>query len=418
MNIWLILVLFFLLLSQGLETVASVLNLRALQPQPPKELADLFDSASYRKSIDYLRANIRLALLQGGVATTAILFFLLGGGFNAIDLYLRSWTQQEMVVGLLFIGTILLLMFFLDLPFSLYKTFIIEERFGFNRTTIRLYLSDLAKMALLALFLGSPLLAFVLWFFAKAGPYGWLYCWGAVSLFSLALQILAPVLILPLFNKLTPLDEGPVAESIRAFANRQNFPLQGIYTMDGSKRSSKANAFFTGFGKLKKVVFYDTLLEQLSPQEIVAVLAHEIGHYRLHHLPKNIIASLLQSLIMFYLLSLFLGVEEISQAFSMGNASIHASLVFFGLLFSPVSLIISVAFHWLSRTFEYAADRFAAASLEGSEPLVNALKKLSATNFTHLTPHPFMVWLHYSHPPLIARIAGLRLGRDRDSARN
>lgn len=408
MDFWLILVLLFLLLPQVLETVAQILNLRALQPRPPKELADLFNSESYGKSCAYVRANTHLSLIQGGVATSALLLFLLGGGFNAIDVYLRSWAQQEMVVGLLFIGTILLLMFLLDLPFSLYKTFIIEERFGFNRTTIRLYLIDLAKMTVLALVLGGPLLSFVLWFFANAGPHAWLYCWGAVSLFSLALQILAPVLIIPLFNKLTPLEDGPVVETIRAFAHRENFPLQGIFSMDGSKRSSKANAFFTGFGRLKKVVFYDTLLEKLAPQEIVAVLAHEIGHYRLRHLPKNVIASLVQSLIMFYLLSLFLEVKEISQAFSMVHSSTHAGLVFFGLLFTPASLTISIVFHWLSREFEYAADRFAAASLESGEPLVSALKKLSATNFTHPTPHPLTIWLHYSHPPLIARIAGLR----------
>jgi len=407
MDPWLILVLIFLVATQGLEAASSLLNLRALQPQPPRELSDLHDPESYKKSVAYVRANLILSLFQGGVSTAAMAIFLVAGGFNAVDLFLRSLTQQELVVGLLFIGIILVFMFLVDLPFTLYKTFVVEERFGFNRTTIRLYATDLVKMALLIAVLGGPILAFVLWFFANAGSFAWLYCWAAVSLFSLALQILAPVFILPLFNKLTPLEEGVVADSIIDFAKQQHFPLQGIFTMDGSKRSTKANAFFTGFGKMKKVVFFDTLLQQLSPHEIVAVLAHEIGHYKLRHLPKNIAASLLQGLAMFYLLSLFLTVDEISHAFGMEHISIHASLVFFGLLFSPASMLLSMLFNVLSRKHEYQADQFAAASLNSGVPLISALKKISSTNFTHLTPHPFTVLLQYSHPPLISRITKL-----------
>ncbi len=407
MDSWLISILLILVLTQTLESLAILFNLRSLRPHPPQELAELYAPESYQKSLSYIRATSGLALTQGVISTAAVVIFIIIGGFNAVDLHLRTMVQHDIAVGLLFITTLLLLIFFLDLPFSLYRTFVIEERFGFNRTTATTYSTDLMKFILLAVCLGGPLTAFVLWFFNNGGYLAWLYSWLAVSLFSLVLQFLAPLVILPLFNKLTPLHGGELAKAISKYADEQHFAIQGIFTMDGSKRSTKANAFFTGFGPLKKVVFFDTLMQQLSTKEIVAVLAHEIGHYKLHHLPKKLGASLLHGFAMFYLLSLFLQVEEISRAFSMEYVSIHASLVFFGLLFSPANLAISVIFQSLSRKHEYAADQFAATTLKDEESLISALKKLSSTNFSHLTPHPLSVLLHYSHPPLVARIARL-----------
>jgi STE24 endopeptidase len=407
MDFWLITTLLILVFSQVLESLTILLNLRSLHPHPPHELAELYTPESYQKSLSYIRATSRLALLQGVVSTTAVVIFILLEGFNAIDLYVRTMVQHDIGVGLLFIGTLLLLTFLLDLPFSLYKTFVIEERFGFNRTTSAIYLTDLLKITLLVVCLGGPLTAFVLWFLNNGGPLAWLYSWLAVSLFTLVLQVLAPLVILPLFNKLSPLQEGELATAIATYAKEQHFAIQGIFTMDGSKRSTKANAFFTGFGPFKKVVFFDTLMQQLSTKEIVAVLAHEIGHYQLHHLPKKLGASLLHGFAMFYLLSLFLHIEEISRAFSMEYLSIQASLVFFGLFFSPANLVISVIFQFFSRKHEYAADQFAATTLKNAESLISALQKLSSTNFSHLTPHPLAVFLHYSHPPLVARISRL-----------
>lgn len=407
MDFWLIGILLILVFTQALESLSILLNLRSLRAHPPHELAELYTPESYQKSLSYIRATSSLALVQGVISTAALVIFVLLGGFNAADLYLRTMVQHEVGVGLLFIGTLLLLIFFLDLPFSLYKTFVIEERFGFNRTTAVTYFTDLAKITLLVICLGGPLMAFVLWFFNNGGPLSWLYSWLSVSLFSLVLQILAPLVILPLFNKLSPLQEGELAIAITTYAKKHQFTMQGIFTMDGSKRSSKANAFFTGFGPFKKVVFFDTLMQQLSTEEIVAVLAHEIGHYKLHHLAKKLATSLLHGFAMFYLLSLFLQVEEISRAFSMENLSIHASLVFFALLFSPANLAISVISNIFSRKQEYAADQFAVTTLKNVQSLINALKKLSSTNFSHLTPHPLAVLLHYSHPPLVARISRL-----------
>jgi STE24 endopeptidase len=407
MDFWLIGILLVLVFTQVLESLAILLNLRSLHQHPPQELAELYTPESYRKSLSYIRVTSNLALLQGVVSTTAVVIFILLEGFNAIDLYVRSMVHHDIGVGLLFIGTLLLLNFFLDLPFSLYKIFVIEERFGFNRTTTATYLTDLIKITLLLVCLGGPLAAFILWFFNNGGPFAWLYSWLAVSLFSLLLQVIAPLVILPLFNKLTPLQEGELAKAITVYAEQQSFAIQGIFTMDGSKRSTKANAFFTGFGPFKKVVFFDTLMQQLSTKEIVAVLAHEIGHYKLHHLPKKLGGSLFHGFAMFYLLSLFLHIEEISRAFSMEYVSIHAALVFFGLLFSPANMAISCIFQFFSRKHEYAADQFAATTLKSGGDLISALKKLSSTNFSHLTPHPLTIILHYSHPPLEARISRL-----------
>ena len=407
MDPWLLVILAFLVATHGLETVSSLLNLRALRPQPPAALAGFLDTQSYEKSVRYTKAATHLALWRDSLSLAAVVLFSATGGFDTLDRWIRGVVDHSLLIGLLFVAILLLFSFILDLPFSLYRTFVIEERFGFNRTTASTYLADLLKGLLLVLCLGGPLLAFVLWFFANAGPLAWFYSWIALSLFSIAINVLAPVLILPLFNTLTPLQEGPLADDIGDYARRQKFAIQGVYTMDGSKRSSKANAFFTGIGRFRKVVLYDTLLARLSPGEIVAVLAHEIGHCKLRHVLKNLLASLIQGLAMLWLLSLFLGLERISIAFGMSQPSIHASLIFFFIVFTPCSLIVSACFNAVSRSYEYAADEFATTTLNDSTHLANALKKLSAANFSHLTPHPLAVLLHYSHPPILARITRL-----------
>lgn len=408
MNTWLLIVLLILLISCLLEVTISILNIRALSPDLPQEFTEVFAPAKYRRSQEYTRAQTYLSLVQTSSSTLLTAGFILFGGFHLLDTWTRSLAEQEIVIGLLFIGSLLLFSFAAGLPFSVYATFVLEERFGFNRTTIKTFIFDILKGMLLAVLLGTPLLALILWFFAHAGPYGWLFCWLGVVLFTLALQYLAPVLIMPLFNKFSPLPEGELREAILNYAQRQNFTLQGIFTMDGSKRSAKVNAFFTGFGKYKKIVFFDTLIEKLSTQEILAVLAHEMGHFKLHHILKNVVASILQIGIMFYLLSLFLENRELSQAFGVEHVSVHASLVFFGFLYSPFNLLVSILFHIVSRRYEYAADTYAAVTTGSCDPLISGLKKLCAANLANLTPHPWMVFLRYSHPPVLARIAQLK----------
>jgi STE24 endopeptidase len=409
MNTWLLIVLSIILISCALEVTISVLNIGALSPDLPDEFADVFAPEKYRRSQEYTRAQTHLTIVQTSLSTLFTAGFILCGGFHFLDIWTRSLAELEIVIGLLFIGSTLLLSFLAGLPFSVYATFVVEERFGFNRTTSKTFIFDILKGMGLIIILGTPLLALILWFFAHAGPYGWLFCWLGVVLFTLVLQYHGPVLIMPLFNKFSPLPDGELRQAILDYARRQHFTLQGIFTMDGSKRSAKANAFFTGFGKYKKIVFFDTLVEKLGPQEILAVLAHEMGHFKLHHILKNVAASVLQIGIMFYLLSLFLHNRELSQAFGVEHVSLHASLVFFAFLYSPINFLLSILFFIISRQHEYAADAYAAETTGSCDPLISGLKKLCAANLANLTPHPWMVFLKYSHPPILARITRLKL---------
>jgi len=408
MNAWLIFILSILVFSFLLEAVVSFLNLTSLNPELPTEFADTFDQSKYDESQKYASVTIKFGLLENGYSTAITIVFLLCGGFNIADLWARNFGYGEIITGLIFSAILISLSFLSTLPFSIYSTFFIEERFGFNRTTIKTFILDILKGSLLALILGGPLLALLLWFFMTAGSYGWLFCWIGVFIFTLTLQFLAPVLIMPLFNKFSPIEDGVLKRDILQYADRQNFKIQGIYTMDGSKRSSKLNAFFTGFGRFRKIVFFDTLIEKLDPSEIVAVLAHEMGHFKLKHIVKMILGSAVQTGIMFYLLSLFLDNRTLSDAFGMQHMSVYSSLIFFGFIYSPVSMLISIIFNAISRQHEYDADRYAAETTAKPEMLIEGLKKLSAANLSNLTPHPLHVFLHYSHPPVLMRIKKLQ----------
>ena len=408
MNSWLIFLLIVIIGSYLLELLISLLNLKALDPKLPAEFTDTFDAKEYAKSQVYTRTKSHLSLVSSSISTIVTLLFLLLGGFNLVDTVARSFEFNSILTGLIFASILTLLGFFLHLPFSLYSTFGIEERFGFNNTTVSTYILDTLKSALLMVILGAPLLALILWFFESTGSVAWLYCWIGVVLFSILMQFLAPVLIMPLFNKFTPLDDGPLKETITDYAQRENFKIQGIFTMDGSKRSSKVNAFFTGFGRFRKIVFYDTLMEKLNTSEIVAVLAHEMGHFKKKHIIKMIVMSVFQTGIMFFFLSLVMKNQGLFNAFQMDHVSVYASLVFFGYLFSPVNMLVSIVFNFISRKHEYEADAYAVASTCTKHSLISGLKKLSQANLVNLTPHPAAVFLEYTHPPILERIEAIR----------
>ncbi len=410
-NGYLYFILSVLLLSYLLELVVSLLNLRSLSPELPAEFAGVFDAQEYARSQEYTRTTTRFSLVQSSCSLVLTLVFILVGGFNHIDVVARSFGLGSIATGLVFTGLLGVLTGLLGLPFSLYSTFVIEQRFGFNTTTWTTFVLDQLKAIVLTVVLGGPLLAAILWFFETSGPMAWLYCWLAAVCFILVVQFLAPVLIMPLFNKFIPLEDGPLKEAITRYAKRQHFALQGIYTMDGSKRSNRANAFFTGFGKFRRIVFFDTLISKLAENELLAVLAHEMGHYKLLHIPVMMVLSMLQMGLMFFILSLFLNNQGLFAAFAMEHVSIYASLVFFGFLYSPLSMLVGIGFNLFSRRNEFQADRYAAETLhdeQGSESLINGLKKLSVSNLSNLTPHPLHVFLNYSHPPVMARIAALR----------
>ncbi|GAB6192011.1 M48 family metallopeptidase [Desulfocastanea catecholica] len=408
MNPWLLVILCIIFTSYLLELTVALLNIRALNSNLPKEFATIYNAQEYKKSQEYTQTTTFFSLFENSFSTIVTVIFLLNGGFNSVDVWARSFGFGEIFTGLLFTGALVFLMFLVHLPFSIYATFVIEERFGFNRTSGKTFLFDLLKAGLLTILLGAPLLALIFWFFLNSGAYGWLYCWLGVVTFSVALQFLAPVLIMPLFNKFSPLEDVSLRQKILDYATQEHFRIQGIFTMDGSKRSSKLNAFFTGFGKFRKIVFYDTLLAKLNESEIIAVLAHEMGHYKLNHLVKILFASMIQTGCMFYFLSIFLNSSSLTDAFFMTETSIYSSLVFFGFLYAPINLLVSILFNFFSRMNEFAADRYAAETTGSPEWLITGLKKLSKANLSNLNPHPFMVFVHYSHPPVLARIEKLR----------
>lgn len=404
MNAIAIIILAALLVDYVLEVTGSLLNLRALKLEPPYSLQDIYEPEEYRRSQQYTRARTRFGLITSTFSLIVLLAFWFAGGFNWFDQVVRAWGFVPLVNGLLFIAILLIAQQVISLPFDVYSTFVIEERFGFNKTTVRTYISDLLKGLALTLVLGGLLLAAVLALFQYVGTLAWLYCWAAVTLFSLVMQYISPNLIMPLFNKFTPLEDGELKESILTYARSVDFPVKNISVMDGSRRSSKTNAFFTGFGRNKKIALFDTLIAKHTVPEMVAVLAHEIGHYKKKHILQGTLLSIVHNGILFFLLSLFLNSSVLFEAFYMEQQSIYAAMLFFGLLYTPVELVLSIGLQAFSRRHEYQADRFAAETTGSPQYLADALKKLSATNLSNLTPHPFYVFLNYSHPALLQRL--------------
>jgi len=369
----------------------------------PEQLKDIYDSNTLEKQKKYHLEHFNFSIKQ------EVLFFLLTFSFIAFkglgwfDSFLRSHIQNEFIVTLTFFAFFGMIYFVLSLPFSYYETFVIEEKYGFNTSTKKTFWLDLVKSLLLTIILGLPLLWAIFTFYQKAGSFFWLYAWAIVVLFSLFITFFYSKIIVPLFNKQTPLPEGELKNAIFDFCKKVNFPLKEVYILDASKRSKKANAYFTGFGKNKRIVLFDTLIEQMNTDEIVAVLAHEIGHYKKQHIIKSMFMGFIQTGFLLFTLSLFINHPILNKALGAEIPSFHIGIIAFGLLFSPISSIISIFFNYFSRKNEKEADLFA-KKYQQSEALISALKKLAAQNYSHLTPHHIIVRLTYSHPPLIDRI--------------
>ena len=408
MNIYAWIVLVALLGEFALSVVTSLLNIRAMSPTVPDEFRPTYDDKTYRRSQAYTRARTRFGLVHELVNLTALLLFWRLGGFDWLDRLCRGAGLGPIPTGLLFIGALVVGSTALGLPFRIYSTFVIEERFRFNRTTGRTFVLDRAKGLALGAVLGGGLLAAVLFFFEWAGPLAWLWCWGAVTGFTLTAQFVAPTWIMPLFNTFSPLDGGELKDALVDYARSTEFPLDGISVIDGSRRSAKANAFFTGFGSRKRIALFDTLIEKQTTHELVAIVAHEVGHYKRRHILKGLALSVAHTGALLWLLSLFLDQQGLFDAFSVSEPSVHAALVFFGLVFTPIELVLSVLVNFMSRRYEFEADAFAANSTGNAEPMITALKKLSADGLSNLTPHPLQVFLHHSHPPVLERITVLR----------
>jgi STE24 endopeptidase len=408
MNVYAVIILTTLLLDYGLNLLADVLNLRALHSELPMAFQGIYDAEAYRKSQAYMRAQMQFGWVTSTCMLAATLGFWFMGGFNTLDQIVRSWEYGPIWTGLAYIGILLLARACWSLPFRVYATFVLEERFGFNRTTSITFATDILKGLGLTVVLGGLLLAGVLAFFQYAGAYAWLYCWLATAVFTLGMQFIAPTWILPLFNTFTPLEPGTLKDALLACARAVHFPLEDVFVMDGSRRSSRSNAFFTGFGKHKRVALFDTLIAQLTPTELVAVLAHEIGHYKKKHIVQGMCLSMAHMGVVFFLLSVFLHHQGLFQAFYVKQPSVYAGLIFFGLLYAPVELLLSIGMHIFSRKHEYDADRFAVEAMQNAEAMAQALQKLSLHNLSNLTPHPLYVFLNYSHPPVLERIQAIR----------
>ncbi len=404
MNFLAVIILAALMVDFILDIIADRLNLNHLTDSIPPELEGIYDAERYGDSQRYLQVNTKLSWVVASVDLLVLLLFWFLGGFAEWDQMVRRLGWNAVLTGTVFIGGLMLMKAILGLPFSIYRTFSIETRFGFNQTDLKTFVLDRLKGAGVGVFLGVPLLMLILWFFDALGPSAWWICWVIVMGYSLAAQYIVPTWIMPLFNRFQPLEDGPLKDALMRYASAIEFDLADIYIMDGSKRSTKSNAFFTGFGRHKRIVLFDTLIQKHSIAELVAVLAHEMGHYKLKHIPKMIIASMIQMGIIFWILSFFLNYQALFDAFYVQQPSVYAGLIFFGLLLAPLDLFLGLIFQAISRKNEYEADRFAVKTSGQGRALIDALKKLAVHNLSNLTPHPFYVLLHYSHPPMLARV--------------
>ena len=394
--------IFSFLLENGLE----ILNGRYAPHTLPKKLEGIYTQKKYIKSLQYQKTNRNFSHISSGFMFVFALGFFLAGGFGWLNQILCQITAQPILLALLYFGIIGFVMTVINLPFSWYHTFVIEQKFGFNKSTQKTFWLDVLKSLIISAILGGGILSLVIWIYSLSPEWFWLAAWGAMAVISVFMNLFYSKLIVPLFNKQTPLPDGELRIAIENFSNRVGFKLENIFVIDSSKRSSKSNAYFTGFGKQKRIVLYDTLIDSHSTDELVAILAHEIGHYKKKHILRNLFISLAQSLLMFFLLGLFLSSNTIAEAMGAEQASFHVNIIAFGLLYSPFSLIFGLLGNILSRKYEYEADCFAAKNTD-AKVMQDALKKLSVDNLSNLHPHPLYVFFHYSHPTTLQRLEQL-----------
>jgi STE24 endopeptidase len=415
-EVFLYIILGVIVFDYLLERVLDYLNMTRMTGELPEELKGIYDPDRYKKSQQYLETKQRFSFVTSTVNFIAVLAVLMAGGFGWLDHILRGTVENPVVLALLFFGIIGIAVSVLSIPFELYGVFVIEERFGFNTTTVKTFVLDKVKGWVLGAVIGGGLLSLVVWIYERTGSWFWLLVWGLATAFMVFMAMFYSNLIVPLFNKQKPLEPGPLRDSIEAFAGKVGFRLKNIYVIDGSKRSKKANAYFTGLGSKKRIVLYDTLISNHTTEELVAVLAHEIGHYKKKHTTQGIIISILQTGLMLFILSFFIRPgNPLSAALCQSlagfsgiaiSAGFHLGILAFGMLYSPLSTLFGLFENMLSRSNEYSADRYAGENYEPAS-LQEALKKLSVNNLSNLRPHPAYVFFYYSHPTLLQRLAAL-----------
>ena len=406
-NPWFLFLLCSVIGLQLLETLSVLLNLKHLSQPLPEEFQEVFSREDFAKSQAYSRESARHDLIASGVRLAVFLTFWLAGGFAWMQIFVSGLTASPIGQGLIGISLLHLAGTLLSLPFSWYDTFHIEAKYGFNKTTPAVFIADQVKGLFLGALIGLPVLALLLWLFGTF-PGAWLWAWLAVTVLVLALQYIAPRYLMPLFNKFTPLEDGPLKTAIQTLSEKCTFPVKELFVIDGSRRSTKGNAFFAGFGKNKRIALYDTLIEKHPQPELLAVLAHEIGHFKRGHIVQRLIVAVVQLAVIFLLMGTVLGNAGLHAAFGLSNPVLWLGLVFFMILFEPVQTLLGILSGLWSRKHEYEADAYAAQATGGPDNMAAALKRLARDTLSNLTPHPLTVFLHYSHPPMIQRLAALR----------
>jgi len=384
----------------------NYLNTTTRSNKLPDVLKGFYDESTYSLQQDYERDNYRFGLVSDILSFLAIIAMLVFGGFAWVDGFVRTYTGSAILMAIFFFGIIALVSDLMSIPLEVYHTFVIEERYGFNKTTPKTFIIDKLKGWLLAAVIGGGIMALIIFIYEKSGSWFWILAWISISVFTLFISYFYTTLLVPIFNKLTPLPAGELRDAIERVAARAEFNLKDISIMDGSKRSTRGNAYFSGFGSKKSIVLFDTLINEHSVDELAAVLAHEIGHYKKKHVLKGLISGILQTGVLLFLLSLLLKSSLPAMALGASVTSFHISVIAFGILYSPVSMILGIVFNSVSRKHEYEADRFA-ISLSQPGSLQQALKRLSVKNLSNLTPHPWYVFIHYSHPALLQRLAAI-----------
>ena len=411
MSTYFLIIIGVILFDYVLSFIVRTLNIRSLDPNLPDEFSDTFDHDKYLKSQEYTITNSKFSYFTSTFSLFISLWFILSGFYNTVDIYARSYGFDEILTGLLFFASLYIISDIIRLPISLYRTFVIEEKYGFNKTTYKLFFTDKLKEYFLTILIGAPVLYAILYFWGSYGSMAWLYVWIFMTSFSIIMQPIYINFIAPMFNKFTPLEEGELLDRIKEYLAKVDFPVKKLEVVDGSKRSGHSNAYFTGFGKNKRIALYDTLMEQMDHDEIIAVIAHEVGHYKLKHIHMGILLSSIQSGIMLFVLSLFIMNPDLFAVFKMENLSIYASLLFFSMLYTPISMVLGVIFTIISRKNEFSADKYSSDTAKMPESLISGLKKMSKENLSNLTPHWLNVFLNYSHPPVLERIKSLRVNK-------
>ena len=402
-----LIIIFALAVEYLLSTVSSILDMGNIVEEVPADFQDVYDREKYARSQSYLRDRTRFGIFSSTFSLLLILVVIHTGLFGVLDQFVRVQTNQPILAGLLFFGIIFIIQDIISLPFSIYSTFVIEEKFEFNRTTPKTFVIDKLKGYALTVILGSAVIVPILFFFERFGPRGWWIAWGLVTLFMIAVQPLFVHVIAPLFNKFTPLEEGELRTAIEEYSEKVKFPIGRIDVMDGSKRSGHSNAYFSGLGKSRRIALFDTLLEKHTTEEIISVVAHEVGHYKRKHIIKGTALGILETGVMLFIFNLIMKDAALFAVFGVSDISVYGGLVFFAMLYAPVSMITSLLTTAVSRKNEFEADNFSLETTKNPQALVNMLKGLAANNLAHLTPHPLKVFLSYSHPPVISRIAAV-----------